>query len=212
MQFEESQAEMAAGILSAGLFLLFHYGLVFPDHLFIGEPALSFILALLSYVGILLVLPKPRTLADELAERASQAGMDGHELARIIRTNHAKIEMIRKINTDIRGQPHEQIERIAAAGERIIQRFKEDPDDVRRSRHFLHHYLNATVDIVSQYRELTRRGTGQRVHAVLDKTEETLAEIEDIFRQQYERNLDNEALSLDVALDVLRKMMKKEGL
>ncbi len=203
---------LLAGVLSAGLFLLFHYGLVFPRRLIVGEFTLSLVLAALGYVGILLLLPKPRHLADELAHIAVEIGMDGAELAELIETGNAKIAAIREINADLPGAPHDRIERIARSAERIIAGFREDPDDVHRSWNFLHHYLDATVEIVRQYRELRRKEGGEKVQAVLDKSETTLAEIEDVFERQYQRNLDNEALSLDVDLDVLRRMMKSEGL
>lgn len=203
---------ISAGILSAGLFLLFHYGLVFPRRLVVGEFALSLILAVLAYIGILLLLPKPRRLADELAHIAVEIGMDGAEMAELIETSNAKITAIRAVNADLPGAPHERIERIAQTAERIIAGFREDPEDVHRSWNFLYHYLDATVEIVRQYRELRRKEGGKKVQAVLDKAERTLADIENVFERQYQRNLDNEALSLDVDLDVLRRMMKSEGL
>lgn len=203
---------LLAGTLSAGLFLLFHYGLVFPRRLVLGEFAWSLILAALAYVGFLLLLPKPKRLADQLAHIAGEIGMEGAELADLIETSNAKIAAIREINADIPGAPHDRIERIARSAERIIAGFLEDPEDVHRSWNFLYHYLDATVDIVRQYRELRRKEAGPKVQAVLDKSEETLLEIEDVFERQYRRNLDNEALSLDVDLDVLRRMMKSEGL
>jgi len=203
---------LLAGVLSAGLFLLFHYGLVFPRRLIVGEFTLSLILAALAYVGILFLLPKPRRLADELAHIAVEIGMDGAEMAELIETSNAKIAAIRQVNADLPGAPHDRIERIARSAERIIAGFREDPEDVHRSWNFLYHYLDATVEIVRQYRELRRKEGGEKVQAVLDKSEVTLAEIEDVFERQYQRNLDNEALSLDVDLDVLRRMMKSEGL
>jgi hypothetical protein len=202
----------AAGLLSAGLFLFFHYGLVFPRRFIVGEFALSFILAAAGYAGFLLILPHPKRLADELADFAGQIGMDGAEMAELLRTSHAKIAVIREINAEIPGEPHDRIERIARSAERIIAGFRDDPEDVHRSWNFLYHYLDATVEIVRQYRELRRKEGGKKVQAVLDKSEATLAEIEDVFERQYQKNLDNEALSLDVDLDVLRRMMKSEGL
>ncbi len=203
---------MLAGLLSAGLFLFFHYGLVFPRRLIVGEFVWSLILAAAGYVGILLLLPKPKRLADELADIAGEIGMDGAQMAELLQTSNAKIAAIREINADISGETHDRIERIARSAERIIAGFREDPEDVHRSWNFLYHYLDATVEIVRQYRELRRKAGGAKVQAVLDKSEATLAEIEDVFERQYQRNLDNEALSLDVDLDVLRRMMKSEGL
>ena len=139
---------LLAGVLSAGLFLLFHYGFVFPRWLILGEFALSLILAALAYVGILLLLPKPRRLADELAHIAVEIGMDGAELAELIGTGNSKIAAIREINADLPGAPHDRIERIARSAERIIAGFREDPEDVHRSWNFLYHYLDATVEIV----------------------------------------------------------------
>ncbi len=203
---------LLAGTLSAGLFLLFHYGLVFPRRLIVGEFALSLILAAVGYFGILLLLPKPRRLADELAHIAVEIGMEGAELAELIQTSTAKIAAIREVNADLPGAPHDRIERIAGWAERIIAGFREDPEDVHRSWNFLYHYLDATLEIVRQYRELRRKEGGEKVRAVLDKSEATLSEIENVFQRQYQRNLDNEALSLDVDLDVLRRMMRSEGL
>lgn len=203
---------VVAGLLSAGVFLLFHYGLVFPRRFLVGEFTLSLILAAGAYVGMVLILPEPKRLADELAEIAGEIGMDGAEMAELLRTSYGKIAAIRKVNAEIPGEPHERVERIAQSAERIIAGFRDDPEDVHRSWNFLYHYLDATVEIVRQYRELRRKAGGKKVQAVLDKSEATLAEIETVFERQYQRNLDNEALSLDVDLDVLRRMMKSEGL
>ena len=207
-----SPAAIAAGTLSAGVFLVFHYVLVFPRHLFFGEFIFALALAALSYPGFFLVIPRKMTLSDRLTEIAPQIGMAPEEMAALMEESRDKIADLRRVNIELDGEAHDRVERIADWADRIIAGFTDDPEDVHRSWNFLHHYLDATVEVVRQYRELKRKRAGERVRDVLDKVEETLAEIEDVFSRQYQRNLDNEALSLDVDIDVLRRMMRSEGL
>lgn len=202
----------AAGAASSALFLGFRYGLVFPGDLPGGRTVFELALAVAAYVGMTLLLPRPVGLRRQLAEMAAAARMDEAEVASLIGSSRGKVERIRKINEEISGRAHDRIEAVATIASRIVEGFRDDPSDIRRSRNFLYHYLDATVDIVEQYRELNRKSAGERVRQVLDKSEQTLAEIETVFQRQYQRNLDDEALALDVDLDVLRRMMKGEGL
>ncbi len=208
----ETTPSIIAGVLSGALFLVFHYVLEFPQRMFPGDFMLSLGLAALSFAGLYLLLPHPVLLKDRLTKIAEKAGIDPEKLADHIETSRAKIQTIRNINQEIPGYAHRRIEKIANNADKIIDGIMEDPEDMDRSYNFLYQYLGATVDIVRQYAELHQKKSAKNVRQVLKKADETLSEIEYVFEQQYLRNLDNEAQSLDVNLEVLRRTMIDEGL
>jgi 5-bromo-4-chloroindolyl phosphate hydrolysis protein len=201
-----------SAFLASLLFLLFHYGLVLP----LGSETLNWGLALAlamgAYAGLLLVLPRKKNLEDELAQMSGYSGPHAAEVAEVIRAGMEKIDQIRQQGLKLKGEAETKVERIAGIAEEIVLGFKEDPSDIHRSKHFLLHYLDATLEILQKYNELQSKRIGPQIQAVLEKSEETLSEIEAAFDKQYQRNLSNEAMELDVNLDVLKNMIKSEGL
>jgi len=207
-----SVASYLSAALASILFLLFHYGLVFPARNEAINLMLALGLAAAAYFGLLAVLPRKKALEDELAEMEAFSGVRATEAAVLIRSTMEKINTIRDHGGQLNPAVNARIERIADIAEAIVEEFKTDPSDINRSKHFLYHYLDAAIDIIDKYRELLSKNGGTQIQGVLRKSEQTLAEIEMIFEKQYQRNLENEAMELDVNLDVLKNMIKSEGL
>jgi hypothetical protein len=208
----ESVVSYVSAVLASILFLFFHYGLVFPARSPEMNMLFSLTLALAAYAGFLLMLPRAKSLEEELAGLDSFAGADAGDAAMLIRSTKEKIDAIRLHGSGLVENSKLQVERIADIAEAIVEGFKEDPSDIGRSRQFLFHYLDATLDIIEKYRELADKNAGPQIAAVLKKSEQTLSDIEGVFQKQYQRNLTNEAMELDVNLDVLKNMIKSEGL
>lgn len=208
----ESAVSYISAVFASILFLFFRYGLVFPARLSELNMLLELGLALGAYAGFLLVLPRAKSLEEELAGMGSLAGGDVSEAAVLIRSSKEKIETIRGYGSGLEENIRIKVEHIADIADAIVEGFKEDPSDINRSKQFLFHYLDATIDIIGKYQELVNKSAGTQIDAVLEKSEQTLSEIEEVFEKQYQRNLANEAMELDVNLDVLKNMIKSEGL
>lgn len=208
----ESMVSYCSALLASLCFCLFHFVCVFPG----STPVLNFFLALLlaiaAYAGFVLVLPRAQSLEEELAGMNVSAGINPQAVAALIRASLEKITDIREHSSELQGDVQATLKRITGIAQDIVEGFKNDPTDINRSKQFLFHYLDATLDIVSKYKELRNKKGGEPVEAVLIKSEQTLAEIEAVFQKQYQRNLANEAMELDVNLDVLQNMIKSEGL
>ena len=201
--------------VAAGLFLFFHYGLVFPAGSGAADFLLALVLAVMAYIGLILVMPREKTLAEEFAGMAASYGFNAEEAAVLIGSAAEKIATIRAASRDPQIKPavSEKITAIAHTAETIINELKADPSDIGRSKHFLYHYLDAAIDIIEKYRVLlSKKGDTDHLKSVLEKSEQALDEIQKVFEKQYQRNLENEAMELDVQLDVLKNMIKSEGL
>ncbi len=160
----------------------------------------------------LLVLPKPRTLLDEIASAAKDAKVSPDEIVATIEETKIKIQQIRRNAAGLEPRLRNRIAAICQSGQRIADGLRADPKDVGRSRPFLMHYLTATVEVVEQFAELNRKkGASQRFDDVFAKLEPLLCDIEGMFQTHYERNLADDALELDINIDSLQQMIPAEA-
>lgn len=176
--------------------------------------------------GLFLVMPRsngvsltgsntPKENVDALyAQIADQRGVDKAEVVSAIRLGEGKLKNIRTAAAEIRNpNVANRVRSICLTGDKILQDFKVDPRDVRDARTWLNSYLDQTYDVVSQYAKLSRNAAGRAdVQASLAKFDGTLDSIDEMFKKQLERLLNNDAIDFDVNSQVFTNMMKQEGL
>jgi 5-bromo-4-chloroindolyl phosphate hydrolysis protein len=102
----------------------------------------------------------------------------------------------------------ERLGRITQIGRDILAEMARDPRDVSRGRRFLHLYLDSTERVTEDYAR-TRHNTSLPLD---DNFRRLLVEMESAFTDQHRRLLENDAMSLDVDIEVLTTRLKREGL
>lgn len=204
---------LAAGIAAAAGFLIFHRVLILPDPMPWGREAIAFGLALGVYLGTFLVLPKPRGLFDVLSERASAVGVSADEFTAAVAQARERIADIREIAQALDPAEAARTEEACGLAEAIVDGLEDNPEDFKRSRRFLEKYLPDFAEIVRRYRSLRekRRHASVSTDEVLAKYNHLLDDMMDFFRRQYDRNLSDDTLDLDVDIDVIRRDMTMEG-
>ncbi|MFP4476818.1 MAG: 5-bromo-4-chloroindolyl phosphate hydrolysis family protein [Desulfatibacillaceae bacterium] len=207
----ESAVSYVSALLAAVLLLVCHFFLIFPVDGPERKILLSLLLALAAYKGFLLLLPIRKGLEEKAVEAAHRAGVDPEEVVFVIQTGLAGARALRKSAHELDGEVRAAVERIAGIAEAIVAGLLNDPADAARCKLVLFRYLEATREIVDRYREIGRLRGSPQFKVVLEKSGQTLCEIEQVLTKQYERNLTDEALELDIQLDVLRDMMRYDG-
>jgi hypothetical protein len=103
----------------------------------------------------------------------------------------------------------QRLRRITAIGYRILEEIERDPRDASRARKFLNVYLDSaervTVEYARSHRQLRNR-------PLEDNFRQLLIDMETTFEAQHRRLLENDALALDVEIEVLNERLKREGL
>lgn len=204
------QRSVLAGGAASAVFVLARTVLVMP------APGLLYSLALgvLTFVGLSLALPRAKTLAEQLAERDQVAGSDVKKLTRFVDENRAQVERMRALRDQVDEQTRPVVDEIIEWATRIIEGVIDDPTDIARSTRF-EVYLQNAVEVTEKVVDLKdsdRAKASSGVDEVLEKSHVVLRDIRDVFSKQYERNLENDILDVDVDLDVLSKTLKREGL
>jgi len=103
----------------------------------------------------------------------------------------------------------ERLDRINAIGTRILTEIERDPRDASRARRFLNVYLDSAERITTEYARTHRQ---IRSRPLEQNFRELLVEMERTFETQHQKLLENDALSLDVEIEVLNARLKREGI
>jgi 5-bromo-4-chloroindolyl phosphate hydrolysis protein len=102
----------------------------------------------------------------------------------------------------------ERLGRITQIGRDILAKIARDPRDATKARRFLHLYLDSTERVTEEY---SRTHAGVRTASLEENFRQLLIEMEKTFADQHRRLLENDALSLDVEIEVLNARLKQEG-
>lgn len=201
----ETARSLLAGAVASATYLAALHGLTMPA----WQPAYALTLALGSFVGVSLLLPRRASLTEQLSTLNDDWDGDASGAADVIATCRARIERLRAAGESLDGTLRERTDGVISGAERIVDGFVEDPRDIRHSATF-ERYLGAAADIAEKCADLDDKTDSDAVQAVLTRSDNALSDIETAFGRQYERNLSNDILDLDVDLDVLTQTIKSE--
>ena len=119
------------------------------------------------------------------------------------------IAAIEKARQDIRNaELRVRLDRITALARQILRVLEEDPRDLRRARKFLTVYLEGAQQVTEGYVRTHQQVQSQTLEA---NFRNVLATIEEVFKEQQQKLLENDVLDLDVKIEVLNEQLKREG-
>lgn len=202
------QRSLLAGAAGSVVMVLVQTQLTMP------APAMlySFGLGVLTFAGASLALPRKKHLAERLLDMDGLGQGDATRLAGFIGECRAYTAQLEQLHAQHDGVIYETVTDIIDWSYKIIQGIIDDPRDLTRSRTF-RIYLKAAVEILEKVTDLEQKGADQAaVQDIRERCETVLKQIRSAFEKQYEKNLANDVLSVDVDLDVLTKALKREGL
>lgn len=102
----------------------------------------------------------------------------------------------------------ERLGRIIGIGKQILAEIEEDPRDASRARRFLNLYLDSAERVTAEYARTHRQ---LRSRPLERNFRQLLIDMEQTFEAQHQKLLENDALSLDVEIEVLNARLKSEG-
>ncbi|GAU78825.1 5-bromo-4-chloroindolyl phosphate hydrolysis family protein [Fusibacter sp. 3D3] len=199
---KKGMTDILSGLTAGGVFLLFY--LLLRSNVFI-----SLGLGILSFIGGQFLFPKKEASLEFIVDGLTRADVD-----EVIRAGKEKVNSIEKLNKSIGNtQVQDEIYSICATANAIFEDFKEDPKDVKTARKFLSYYLDTTERILDRYVMISNKKIRDgEIDVTLTKVEEMLSLIDETFKKQMRKLLEDDILDLDVELEVLEKTIKAEGI
>lgn len=104
-----------------------------------------------------------------------------------------------------------QVAQIVSTARALIRDFKQKPADIEVGQRFLTHYLDSTQTVVTSYRHLVERKSGQITPDVEAKMLGLLVTVAKNFNYQKENMLAGEVLRLKTEMEVLQRSMEMEN-
>lgn len=190
-------AALSASALFLLLFLLLNWNLMVCILLCVGV-----------YFGLFFLLKPSRKIAGMDVE-SLPGGEEMQKLLEDARADLLRIEhAVRAIAaSDVRRDGEE----LYAAGMRILDYLKENPDKIKLARRFFTYYLDTTAKILERYVEFQNTGLhSEEVEHVLTKTAETLPVLNRAFEGQFTHLMQGELMDVEADLELLKSTLKME--
>ncbi len=192
-------------IISFTAFSLFYFAIKAG---FIISLSAFFIFLILTII-ILKKLKNKDSLEIKMADSASAM-----TIRKTIFEGKKKVSKIRSGGNVIRKpEARTMILEICSLADEIFKNFEKDPADIKAAKKFLNYYLDATVNIVEKYKELSRQNlTSNESKEALDKSDAVLETIRNAFKKELEKLLTNDIMDLDAEISLLEQTFKMENL
>ncbi|NBB72001.1 MAG: hypothetical protein GVY33_17020 [Alphaproteobacteria bacterium] len=142
-------------------------------------------------------------------DAAAATGVRGERLIEAIREAEDKLAEIERSAAALRNREFgRHLGRIVGRARAVLDEIERDPKDLARARRFLNIYLDGTRNVV---RDFARRQDDFADTPVAQNFKNVLGTIERVFDEQVAHLRKDEALDLDVAIEVLNTQLTKEG-
>lgn len=197
MTLREGPRQILTGLMAAGLFLLFYFGLELVMWL-------AVVLAGACYMALLLVIPRQLGAHEKvLDERTTQADLSAaaQEIA-------SAVDRLERSMAKTPDGNHQTVSEITAHLKSICTQVAKDPEDYRRTRRFVASYLPKLVVVVESFSELTAQSQGRqsdRLATLAERIEGFLPIVEKIDTAC----LENDFLALEAQMEALEFQMKR---
>ena len=121
---------------------------------------------------------------------------------------------IRSLNDAIEDpEMSRKIDRIGEITGNIFAYLREKPDKEGKLRSFLNYYLPTTLKILASYAQLEAQGVeGENISAAKARIEGMMDKVVEGFEQQLDRLFQDDALDITSDVEVLERMLEKDGL
>jgi len=119
------------------------------------------------------------------------------------------INALELANREIRNAEfNTRLRRIADAARQVVTMVEEDPRDLRRARKFFNVYLEGARQVTEGY---ARTHESMQTPELENNFRRVLINVEDVFKEQQVKLLEDDAQDLDVQIEVLKTQLKHEG-
>jgi 5-bromo-4-chloroindolyl phosphate hydrolysis protein len=199
-------AVVGSGVAAFGACLLL-------PHYFITDVIISVPVTTMVMTGVSLLRSKPTLTTRVALDTVLAPNADEQAALAAIEKGVSKLKAIRDAAMEIHApNVRRRITAITNVGDEIIDNIRRDHDNVRAANLWLNNYLDMFQEVVRRYANASRQGFASvQAQEAMSKMDETLDQIEQSFNDQLQKLVSNDAMDLDVDLQVLRTMLKQEG-
>ena len=95
---------------------------------------------------------------------------------------------------------------------KIFADLLDDPTDYREIKRFSEYFLPTTLKLLNAYDRFAAEEQGDNVKGTMEKIEDVLDATITAYHRQYDALFTNQALDIETDIEVLKQMMKREGL
>lgn len=144
-----------------------------------------------------------------LSPTIRHAKSDNPEIDEILEQAEAKILAIEHATAKLSSMELiHRLQRISSKAREILQTIAENPRELRRARKFMYVYLDGAQKVSQGYAKTHRH---IRSGELEENFRRVLITIENVFTEQHAKLLENDALDLDVQIEVLKTQLENEG-
>jgi len=159
---------------------------------------LTIIISGIIYVGLKFLLPSPKSseISDELQkaiDNGKSTAIEIQKLSMLVQKNELK----------------NKLKEICQTANQIFANLQKKPQDAGIVSDFLDFYLGTAKDIIQKYIELSAQKIDDKsISDTLIKAEDALNIIDEAFKKQLTKLMKNEAIELDVQVEVLKEKIE----
>ncbi len=147
--------------------------------------------------------PKKKAMA------AGDHGVGRDHFAQTLAAAYAKLDRINETRLRVHSREFQKrLGGIVDGSHRILQAIENDPRDLRRARKFLNVYLDGIEKVSEKY---VRTHPKAQTPLLEQNYRTLLVDMENVCNEQYDRLMQNDAIDLDVQIEVLSTRLKREG-
>ncbi len=102
-----------------------------------------------------------------------------------------------------------KLESIVEKARKVLKALYENPKKISKARKFLNTYLTGAESVVEKYAQTHKKTQNQELE---HDFREVLDNIEEVFIKQHEKLISSDVFDLDVDIEVLNTLLKKQGI
>ncbi len=136
------------------------------------------------------------------------------EVREILQKGNEYIDMIHRANDEIPDEEiTEKLNRMEMIVRRIFEEVREEPANASKLNMFMNYYLPTTTKLVEAYREMDSQPLqGESIRKAKKEIADSLDTINDAFEKLHDSFFTAQAMDVKSDLNVMKMMMKQEGL
>ena len=164
-----------------------------------------------AYIVLTLIFPGKIELVKEPEKPISTGNA---EIDKLLEEGRGAVKEMSRLRDSI-AEPgvKEKTEKIIGVTEKIFLHLQDDPGDYKRVKHFADFYLPTTLKLLHTYERMGRLDSdGANIKDTMTRIEDVLEMTLEGYRKQLDALFANEALDIETDIEVLRTMLKKQGL
>ena len=155
-----------------------------------------------------------KRLREEAEKERREQGYVSAELKEVLDKGSEYVKLIREVNDDIPGREvSDKLEKMEKIVSKIFETVRENPEQADKLSMFMDYYLPTTAKLIIAYRDMDRKEVqGENIMSAKQEIENTLDMINEAFEKLFDSMFKEQSLDVQTDIDVMRTMMKQQGL